>query len=83
MAASLLVYCRVAVIVAKSGHTIVERNRLRRRLRDLARVHLLPGCIGVDMIVRALPEAYSVDFRQLGMEVDEIKRELTSIVSQV
>lgn len=82
MATSLLAYCRVTVIVGKYGHTIVERNRLRRRLRDLARVRLLPGCFGLDMVIRALPEAYGVDFNQLGTEVDEIKREMTLTVSQ-
>ncbi len=70
------------MIVAKYGHTIVERNRLRRRLRDLTRIRLLPGCVSVDMIIRALPKAYDVDFRELGTEVDEIRRELGSIVPE-
>ena len=71
------------MIVAKYGHTIVERNRLRRRLRELARIRLLPACNGVDIVIRALPEAYRVDFRQLGTEVDEIKKGLRLIVPQV
>jgi ribonuclease P protein component len=71
------------VIVGKYGHTIVERNRLRRRLRELARIRLLPGCNGVDIVIRPLAEAYRVDFRQLGIEIDEIKRGLRLIVPQV
>lgn len=79
----MLIYCRVAVIVGKYGHTIIERNRLRRRLRELARIRLLPSCNGVDIVIWPLREAYRVDFRQLGIEIDEIKRGLRLIVPRV
>ena len=79
MAASLLSYCRVAVIVAKCGHTIVERNRLRRRIRELARIRLIPHCVSVDMVIRALPSAYGAAFSQLGAEVDAIRMRLVTI----
>ena len=72
----------MAVIVAKYGHTIVERNRLRRRLRELTRIRLIPSCIGTDLIVRALPGAYGVDFQQLGNEMDEIRKHVLMITPE-
>ena len=76
MATSLLSYCRVTVVVAKYGHTIVERNRLRRRLRELLRTLLIPHLSGMDLIIRALPSAYDVGFKELSMAVDRIRAQL-------
>ncbi len=73
---SLLSHMRLAVIVARHGHTIVERNRLRRRLRELTRVRMLPYHSGMDLVVRSLPGAYSAEFRILGEEIDWISGEL-------
>jgi ribonuclease P protein component len=68
---------RLAVIVAKHGHTIVERNRLRRRLRELARVRILPRHSGMDVVLRSLPKAYNAAFNVLGDEVDQINEALS------
>lgn len=76
MAKSLLSYCRIAVVVAKYGHTIVERNRLRRRLRELIRTLLIPHLSGMDLIIRALPSAYDVGFKELSQDVDRIRTQL-------
>ncbi|MEP6509535.1 MAG: ribonuclease P protein component, partial [Gemmatimonadales bacterium] len=73
---SLLLHMRLAVVVAKHGHTIVERNRLRRRLRELARVRMLPLHSGMDVVVRSLPGAYDAPFSVLGEEIDRISNEL-------
>jgi ribonuclease P protein component len=70
------------VIVGKYGHTVVERNRLRRRIRELARIRLIPFCNSLDLIVRALPGAYGAEFGQLGDEVDSVKRELLTITPE-
>ncbi len=78
MAVSLLSYCRVAVVVAKYGHTVVKRNRLRRRLRELVRVLLIPKLSGSDLVIRALPSAYTADFEELGAEVERIQLQLTA-----
>lgn len=75
-APSLLPYCRIAVVVGKHGHTVVERNRLRRQLRELTRLWLLPNCTGIDVVLRALPGAYNAGFDELGDEVNEIKVQL-------
>ena len=73
---SLLSHMRLAVVVAKHGHTIVERNRLRRRLRELARVRMLPEHSRMDVVLRSLPKAYDVDFNALREEIDWISSEL-------
>lgn len=69
---SLLSHARAQVIVGKHGHTIVERNRLRRRLRELTRVHILPAVGAVDIVTRASASAYDVDFDQLKIEIERI-----------
>ena len=66
------------MVVAKYGHTVVKRNRLRRRLRELARVLLIPKLSGLDLVIRALPSAYAADFRELAVEVEQIQLKLTS-----
>lgn len=61
---------RLAVVVPRHGRTIVERNRLRRRLREIARRDWLPRalCRGADLdvVVRARPAAYGASFEALG-----------------
>jgi ribonuclease P protein component len=73
---SPLPYCRVAVIVGKHDHNVVQRNRLRRRLRELIRRFLIPDCAGFDVILRALPSAYTADFSELSREISDIKTQL-------
>lgn len=67
---------RVGVIVPKHRHRIVQRNSLKRRLRELERTRLLPALnaagVELDVIVRARREAYGVTFRTLEQEVNAI-----------
>jgi ribonuclease P protein component len=70
---------RVGIIVPKFGHIIVERNRLRRRLREIMRVRMLPllrSMPPTDVLVRALPRAYLASFEVLEREIDEIAARL-------
>ena len=57
---------RLGVVVPKHKRTIVQRNRLKRRLRELGRTVLLPalGNRGApfDVLFRARPEAYTAPF---------------------
>ena len=69
---SLLSHARVAVIVGKHGHTIVERNRLRRRLRELVRLKVLSALEATDVVVRAFPSAYERSFAELSREIDDV-----------
>ena len=63
--ASLLLHPRVGFIVPKYKHGSVDRNRLKRRLREIARTGLLPALPPVDVVVRVLPHAYEADFGTL------------------
>lgn len=68
-AASPLLYSRFGVVVPKHRHRIVDRNRLKRRLREIARRELLPRLkkmgVSVDLLVRARREAYDAGFEEL------------------
>jgi ribonuclease P protein component len=70
--ASLLLHPRVGVVVPKYRRNIVDRNRAKRRLRELARTRILPIAGSIDVLLRAKPEAYDATFNQLAMEVDAI-----------
>jgi ribonuclease P protein component len=59
----------VGLIVPKHGQTSVNRNRLKRRLRELARCSMLPVLPPVDVVVRSRPEAYGASFDGLAAEV--------------
>jgi ribonuclease P protein component len=66
MLASLLLHPRVGVIVPKYGHSGVERNRLKRRLREIVRQDILWTIIvPVDLVIRASPQAYGVSYSAL------------------
>ncbi len=71
---------RFGTIVPKHGHAIVDRNRLRRRLREIGRVEVLPRLDtlprGPDFLVRARREAYRVPFRQLRNQLVKLTEEL-------
>jgi ribonuclease P protein component len=73
-AASLLAYPRVAVVVAKHGHGSVARNQLKRRLRELIRVGVLPLLGAVDVVYRAAPAAYEASFDALASDMAELGR---------
>jgi ribonuclease P protein component len=79
--ASLLLHPRVGVVVPKYRRDIVDRNRTKRQLRELARTRMLPIIGNVDVLLRAKPEAYGARFEQLSVELDSIARWAAGIVS--
>jgi ribonuclease P protein component len=46
------------------------RNRLKRRLRELSRLRLLPTDIAADVVIRIRPNAYGASFEELALEMD-------------
>lgn len=60
----------------------VRRNRLKRRLREIARTRILPRLNGadrrLDLLIRARPEAYGADFAQLLEELLALEEWLCS-----
>ncbi len=68
------------MIVGKYGHSAVERNKLRRRLRELVRLHVIPDFTGIDLVLYAGSSAYGLEFEKLAGEAISIKAQLTSVV---
>lgn len=75
-------FARLGIVVPKHKHTIVRRNLVKRRLRELGRTVLLPGLgnhgAAVDVLLRARPEAYTASFADLRDEVTALTEELCS-----
>ena len=67
---------RFAVVVPKHRHSIVERNRLKRRLREILRTRWLPEESRRehprDLLVRAKTSAYDRKFEDLETDMSEI-----------
>ena len=74
--ASLQSFPRVGFVVPKYKHSGVERNRLKRRLRELIRVEVLPGLEPVDLVFKVLPVAYARNFDTLRAEVLQAVRRI-------
>jgi ribonuclease P protein component len=60
---------RVGLIVPKYMHSAVDRNRLKRRLKELARLRLLPSGVAADVVIRVRPEAYQASFDALTADI--------------
>lgn len=73
---------RVAIVVAKFSFSAVQRNKLKRRLRELVRLHMLPVLAPMDLLVRARREAYSATFEMLQSEITEVAGRLAATVDQ-
>jgi ribonuclease P protein component len=73
MIASSRAHPRIGIIVPRHGRSAVERNSLKRRLREIVRVHLLPTLPAMDLVIRSRPTAYEVSFASLAREVDEAR----------
>lgn len=73
---------RLGVVVPKHRRSIAERNRLRRRLREIGRVEVLPRLRAsgrsLDLLVRARAEAYDASFQVLRSELVDFTEGLCS-----
>ena len=76
VAASPLSCARVGFIIPKHGRDIVDRNRLKRRLRELVRTTALSKLAPQDVVLRVLPGAYALSW-------DALSAELTAIVGRL
>jgi ribonuclease P protein component len=61
---------RVGLIVPRHRQTAVARNRIKRRLRELSRIRLLPLDLLADVVIRIRPEAYRATFPDLASDFD-------------
>jgi ribonuclease P protein component len=80
--ASPLAFARVGIVVPKYKHVVVERNLLRRRLRELVRTRLLPVISSSDVIIRPWPNAYSASFDTLSAEIERVVVAIQRFASQ-
>lgn len=62
----------------RHGQSAVNRNRLKRRLREIIRQDVLPAERGLDIIIRTAPAAYAVPFADLRVEVNGVIGRLMS-----
>jgi ribonuclease P protein component len=67
--------------VPKHGQTSVARNRLKRRLRELVRVRVLPQLTLQDVVFRTLPSAYAQNWTMLSREIDALLARLPSVAA--
>lgn len=76
---------RFGLIVPKHGRRVVDRNRLKRRLREIGRRDILPTLDASearqDVLVRARSHAYEAGFDALRLELKEAVEGLWSRVS--
>jgi ribonuclease P protein component len=71
---SPLSFVRIGVVVPRYGNTAVDRNRLKRRLREALRCEIVPRLdrkgLARDVLVRARREAYGVDYPDLVSQLE-------------
>lgn len=76
---------RLGLVVPRHGRRIVARNRLRRRLREIARCDLMPRLReeghAEDVLLRARAAAYSATMHELRAEIRDLATELCSAKS--
>lgn len=77
--ASLRPFARVGFVIPKYKQSGVDRNRLKRRLRELVRIELLPTLKPSDVVLRVTPAAYTRDFEALQLEVRQLARSLATL----
>jgi len=68
---SPLSHARAGIIVPKYRHNSVQRNLLKRRLREVVRLEVLPRLASrnFDVLIRARREAYEASFPELREEL--------------
>jgi ribonuclease P protein component len=77
---------RIGFVVPKHGHSSVERNQLKRRLRELGRRRVLDIMRGVgpassvDVVMRAQPGAYRLEYAQLEREIEILRSRLEKLL---
>jgi len=69
----------VGIVVPRHRQSAVDRNRLKRRIRELVRIDLLPALQAVppvDLVIRARIDAYAAEFEALRADILTVRRRL-------
>jgi ribonuclease P protein component len=72
VSASPQAHLRAGIVVPRHRHNAVERNTLKRRLRELVRQVVLPLGIPMDLVIWAQRSAYDMTFDRLRQEVEDL-----------
>lgn len=80
--ASPLGHPRVGIVVPRYSRSAVDRNRLKRRLRELVRIRLLSIISSVDVVIRARSEAYVASFEALEADIARAAMRVPQLFSQ-
>lgn len=76
---------RLGFVVPKAGHRIVDRNRLKRRLREIGRTGALSSLFGAsankDILIRTRRRAYDATWSELESELMGVVKGICSEVS--
>jgi ribonuclease P protein component len=79
---SPLSHSRIGLVVPKHRHTVVERNRLKRRMREVVRTTVLPSLdtrrSAADVLIRAKPGAYSLPFAEIRRQLEHMAETICS-----
>ena len=75
--ASLPAFARVGFVVPRYKHSAVDRNRLKRRLREIVRIAVLPTLPPLDIVIRVFPVAYARSFDALQADLLQALRKLS------
>ncbi len=74
---------RLGLIVPRHRRPVVDRNRLKRRLREIGRTEVLPALRSagrnLDVLIRARREAYGVGYSTLRAEIMVVAEVLCSV----
>ena len=60
----------------KYNRSAVARNHLKRQLREIVRIEMLPSLLIADVVIKARPNAYGAQFSILADELKEVSRDI-------
>jgi len=63
---------RVGIVVPRHRRSAVQRNTLKRRLRELVRLFVLPLGMPMDLVIWAQRSAYEMSFDRLRQEIENL-----------
>ena len=63
---------RAGIAVGKRVGGAVQRNRVKRRIRELLRARLVELTPGWDVVISARPPAAAASFAELGAAIDQL-----------
>jgi len=79
--ASPLVHPRIGFVIPKHNRSGVERNTLKRKLREIVRVEILAVLPAVDLIIKSRPDAYHADFKAIASDLRKMADEIARLAT--